>query len=71
MLISCACFMRLRIFRAVFAALADPAGVTSHRPGALERAHLALGDWRTSAPGSPIPRPECARSWMSSGWPTW
>jgi transposase len=36
----------LRIVRAVFAALADPAGVTVHRPGALERAHLALGDWR-------------------------
>ena len=35
---------RLRIIRAVFAALADPAG--GHRPGALERAHLALGDWR-------------------------
>ena len=28
----------LRIIRAVFAALADPAGVTAHRPGALERA---------------------------------
>ena len=37
---------RLRIIRAVFAALADPAGVTAHRPGGLERAHLALGDWR-------------------------
>ena len=36
----------LRIIRAVFAALADPAGATAHRPGALERAHLALGDWR-------------------------
>ena len=36
----------LRIVRAVFAALADSAGVTAHRPGALERAHLALGDWR-------------------------
>jgi transposase len=36
----------LRIVRAVFAALADPAGVAVHRPGALERAHLALGDWR-------------------------
>jgi len=32
--------------RAVFAALADPAGVTVHRPGALERAQLALGDWQ-------------------------
>jgi transposase len=36
----------LRIVRAVFAALRDPAGVMVHRPGALERAHLALGDWR-------------------------
>jgi hypothetical protein len=36
----------LRIIRAVFAALAGPAGVTAHRPGALERAHLALGGWR-------------------------
>ena len=36
----------LRIVRAVFAALRDPAGVMAHRPGALERAHLALGDWR-------------------------
>jgi len=36
----------LRIIRAVFAALADPAGVAAHRPGALERAHLALGEWR-------------------------
>src|SRR5690242_3660727 len=34
------------IIRAVFAALADPAGVAAHRPGALERAQLALGDWR-------------------------
>jgi len=36
----------LRIIRAVFTALADPAGVAAHRPGALERARLALGDWR-------------------------
>ena len=36
----------LPIIRAVFAALSDPAGVAAHRPGALERAHLALGDWR-------------------------
>lgn len=36
----------LRIVRAVFAALADPAGVTVHRPGALECAHLALCDWQ-------------------------
>jgi transposase len=35
----------LRIVRAVFAALADPAGVIAHRPGALERVHLALRDW--------------------------
>jgi transposase len=36
----------LRIVRAVFAALADPAGVTAHRPGALERVHLAMSDWQ-------------------------
>jgi transposase len=36
----------LRIVRAVFAALAGPAGVTAHRPGALERAHLARCDWQ-------------------------
>jgi transposase len=36
----------LRIVRGVFEALADSAGVTAHRPGALERAHLALGDWQ-------------------------
>jgi transposase len=36
----------LRIVRAVFEALADSSGVAAHRPGALERAHLALGDWR-------------------------
>jgi transposase len=34
----------LRIVRAVFTALAGPAGVTVHRHGALERAYLALGD---------------------------
>src|SRR5260221_7144943 len=34
----------LRIVRGVFAALADPAGATAHRPGALERADLAMGD---------------------------
>jgi transposase len=36
----------LRIVRAVFDALPDCAGVTAHRPGALERAHLAMGDWQ-------------------------
>jgi transposase len=36
----------LRIVRAVFAALADPAGVTAHRPGALERVQLAMSDWQ-------------------------
>lgn len=29
----------------MFAALADPAGVAAHRPGALECAGLALADW--------------------------
>ncbi len=35
----------LRIVRAVFAALADPAGVIGHRRGALERVALLLEDW--------------------------
>ena len=36
----------LRIIRAVFAALSDPAGVAAQRPGGLERAGLVLADWR-------------------------
>jgi transposase len=36
----------LRILRALFAALADPAGVTAHRLGALERVALLLEDWQ-------------------------
>jgi transposase len=35
----------LRIVRAVYAALTDGAGVIAHRPGALERAGLAMRDW--------------------------
>jgi transposase len=35
----------LRIVRAVYAAAADSSGVTAHRPGALERAGLAMSDW--------------------------
>ena len=35
----------MRIVRLLFAALTDPAGVISHRPGALERVALVLGDW--------------------------
>jgi transposase len=36
----------LRIVRGLFTALADPAGVTAHRPGALERVQLLLEDWQ-------------------------
>ena len=36
-----------RIAAAVYAALADSARVAAQRPGALERAFLVLGDWRT------------------------
>jgi transposase len=36
----------LRIVRGLFAALADPAGVIAHRPGALERVQLLAEDWR-------------------------
>jgi transposase len=36
---------RLRIVRAIFAALDHPAGVSTHRRGALERVQLLLADW--------------------------
>ena len=36
----------LRIMRTLFAALDDPAGVTAHRAGALERVQLLVEDWR-------------------------
>jgi len=36
----------LRIVRGLFTALADPAGVIAHRPGALERVQLLLEDWQ-------------------------
>ncbi len=39
----------LRVVRAVAAALADPYGVTSHRPGSLKRAGLVLADWQHTA----------------------
>jgi transposase len=32
--------------RQLFAALTDPPGVAAHRPGAVERVALLLGDWR-------------------------
>ena len=32
--------------RGLFTALTDPAGVTAHRPGALERVQLLLADWQ-------------------------
>ena len=35
----------LRIVGKMFTALTDPAGVTAHRPGALERVQLLLADW--------------------------
>jgi transposase len=35
----------LRITTKLFAALTDPAGVTAHRTGALERVQLLLADW--------------------------
>ncbi len=38
----------LRIVRGLFTALADPAGVIAHRPGALERVQLLAEDWRHS-----------------------
>jgi transposase len=38
----------LRIIRAVWSAAGDPAGVSAQRPGALERAGLALDDWHAT-----------------------
>ena len=35
----------LRILRRLFSAMSDPAGVTAHRAGALERVQLLLEDW--------------------------
>ena len=35
----------MRIVTKLFAALADPAGVTAHRAGAMERVQLLLQDW--------------------------
>ena len=39
---------RRTIIEAVFTALVDPRGVLAQRPGALERAHWVLGDWRSA-----------------------
>jgi transposase len=39
----------LRILRALFTALADPTGVSAHRPGALERVGFLLQDWQAAA----------------------
>ena len=41
---------RLRIVRALFTAVSDPAGVLAHRRGALERVQLLLEDWRENQP---------------------
>src|SRR5215469_5631082 len=40
-----------RIVGQLFAALADPAGVTAHRPGALERVGFLMDDWRQTQRG--------------------
>ena len=39
---------RRSIIAAVFTALVDPRGVMAQRPGALERAHWVLDDWRAA-----------------------
>jgi transposase len=38
----------LRILRKLYAALADPAGVIAHRPGAFERIAWVIEDWDTA-----------------------
>jgi hypothetical protein len=52
----------LRTVRALFAALTDPAGVIAHRPGALERIALLLGDWLQTPGRSSPARPWAARN---------
>jgi transposase len=47
----------LRIVRKLYTALADPAGVIAHRPGALERTQLLLEAGGTTSTSSPTPRP--------------
>jgi transposase len=39
---------RLSIIRGVFAALTDPAGVSAHRRGGLERVELLIRDWQAT-----------------------
>jgi transposase len=39
---------RRSIIAAIFTALVDPRGVMTQRPGALERAHWVLADWRSA-----------------------
>jgi transposase len=39
----------LPIARRLFAALADPTGVTAHRAGVLQRVAFVLADWPTAA----------------------
>jgi transposase len=39
---------RRAIISAVYSALVDPRGVMAQRPGALERAHSVLADWRST-----------------------
>jgi len=39
-------YVRHSIVRGLWDALADAGGVAAQRPGALERVHLLLGDWR-------------------------
>jgi transposase len=45
---------RLRIVTAVFDALADPTGVATHRPGALQRAALLMHDWHATRTGTAL-----------------
>ena len=51
----------------LFAALADPAGVTAHRPGALERVALLLEDWRHPRRGLAETERRMIGCWTSSG----
>jgi transposase len=57
----------LPIVRGLFTALADPAGVTAHRSGALERVQLLAGDWQHTQDRLAETERPMRRSWTSSG----
>ena len=61
----------LRIVRGLFTALADPAGVIAHRPGALERVQLLAEDWRHTKDRRPWVCWKGRARWSPAAAPAW